>query len=464
MYRDKTFLAIIPARGGSKRLPRKNILNLHGKPLIAWSIEAGLKSQYIDAVVVTSDDDEILDISKKFGAETIKRPDELAGDTATTFDAIKHTIDNLEKYDYIVLLQPTSPLRDEKHINEAIELLESKNADAAVSVCEMNHSPLWSNTLPEDGNMKGFLRDEVLNKRSQDLEKYYRLNGGIYICKTDKLLEEESFFLQDNIFAYKMDRKSSIDIDTHGDFIYAELLQDNFLKTELQIAKEILNSYTRQGFGRLLKSEVDLIMFDFSLKMIFGKYKPEYFIGSELNYFAIDKQDIYSLSKKLKISETKIISYIEQIGLLRGLLDDAIALDNFKNLLKRQIQKEENIKKGLLSVQITNKLLKSFVEAKIVSMGIQAQYDNNKEIILFDLIVLTNIFGFKPSDIVSWAEKQNSKFNDKEIQEIKYKLTKKKLTTQEITVDISKTILGKFIGKSSDVIMDEVIKVITGND
>ena len=219
---NKTFLAIIPARGGSKRLPRKNILDLCGKPLISWSIEAALKSKYISKVVVSSDDEEILNISSNFGADIIKRPYELANDTATTFDAIKHTIDNLEKYDYIVLLQPTSPLRNEKHIDEAIELLEEKQADAIVSVCEMDHSPLWSNTLPKDGNMRGFLREEILNKRSQDLEKYYRLNGAIYICKTDKLLENKSFFLKDNIFAYIMDRKSSIDIDEEIDFLFAE--------------------------------------------------------------------------------------------------------------------------------------------------------------------------------------------------------------------------------------------------
>ena len=219
---NKTFLAIIPARGGSKRLPRKNILDLCGKPLISWSIEAALKSKYISKVVVSSDDEEILNISSNFGADIIKRPYELANDTATTFDAIKHTINNLEKYDYIVLLQPTSPLRNEKHIDEAIELLEEKQADAIVSVCEMDHSPLWSNTLPEDGNMRGFLREEILNKRSQDLEKYYRLNGAIYICKTDKLLENKSFFLKDNIFAYIMDRKSSIDIDEEIDFLFAE--------------------------------------------------------------------------------------------------------------------------------------------------------------------------------------------------------------------------------------------------
>ena len=222
--KNRTFLAIIPARGGSKRLPRKNVLDLNGKPLIAWSIEAGVKSSYINKVLVSSDDSEILEISKQYGAETIIRPDELASDTATTFDAIKHSIENSEPYDYVVLLQPTSPLRDTKQINEAIDLLIEKNADAIVSVCEMDHSPLWSNTLDDSLSMEGFLKNEVLNKRSQDLETYYRLNGAIYICKTEKLLEEESFFLKENIFAYVMDRESSIDIDEEIDFRIAKTI------------------------------------------------------------------------------------------------------------------------------------------------------------------------------------------------------------------------------------------------
>ncbi len=224
MYKSKTFLAIIPARGGNKRLPGKNIKELCGKPLIAWTIEAALKSNYIDSIVVTSDDEAILKISKQYSVKTIKRPDELASDTATTFDAIKHTIDSVEKCDYVVLLQPTSPLRNEKHIDEAIELLDKKNADAVISVCEMEHSPLWSNRLDDSLSMSGFLRDEVLNKRSQDLDKYYRLNGAIYICEIDKLLEEKTFFLKDNIFAYIMDRKSSVDIDDEIDFKLAEIL------------------------------------------------------------------------------------------------------------------------------------------------------------------------------------------------------------------------------------------------
>jgi len=224
MYKNKTFLAIIPARGGSKRLPRKNILELNNKPLIAYSIEAGLKSKYVDKVVVSSDNKEILDISKKFGADTIKRPDELANDTATTFDAIKHTIDNIDKYDYVVLLQPTSPLRNNKHIDEAIKLLDSKNADAIISVCEMDHSPLWSNTLDDSLSMKNFLKDEILNKRSQDLEVYYRLNGAIYICDINRLLQEERFLLKENIFAYKMDKSVSIDIDEEIDLKIAQAL------------------------------------------------------------------------------------------------------------------------------------------------------------------------------------------------------------------------------------------------
>jgi len=222
--RRKKFLAIIPARGGSKRLPRKNVLDLGGKPLITWSIEAGLKSIYIDKVLVSSDDEEILAISEKFGANAVKRPDVLASDTSTTFDAIQHAIDNTEEYEYVILLQPTSPLRNASHIDEAIRLMEEKNADAIVSVCEMEHSPLWSNTLDDTLSMEYFMKDEVLNKRSQDLETYFRLNGAIYICKTEKLLEEKSFFLKKNIFAYIMSRENSVDIDEKFDFTVAEIL------------------------------------------------------------------------------------------------------------------------------------------------------------------------------------------------------------------------------------------------
>jgi len=228
MLADKSFLAIIPARGGSKRLKNKNILPLSEKPLIAYSIEAGLQSKYIDKVVVSSDSSDILEVAQKYGANTIKRPEELASDTASTFDAINHTLQHYQEYDYIVLLQATSPLRTYKHIDEAIERLEKKSADAIVSVCEMDHSPLWSNTLDEDESLSDFLDESIANKRSQDLEQYYRINGAIYICQREKLLFEKNFFIKEKIYAYKMDKKYSIDIDEAIDFQIAEVLLSTF--------------------------------------------------------------------------------------------------------------------------------------------------------------------------------------------------------------------------------------------
>lgn len=223
MIEHHTVLAVIPARGGSKRLPRKNLLPLGGKPLIGWTIEAALQSRYIDRIVVTSDDPEILAIARDYGVEALKRPDELATDTAETFEAVEHAVQHSPKSDFVVLLQPTSPLRKAHHIDEALEKAVAQNADAVVSVCETDHSPLWSNTLPENGSMERFLRDEVRNKRSQDLEKYYRINGAVYVCKTAPLLEQKSFFLNANIYAYPMDRESSVDIDEEIDFKIAGL-------------------------------------------------------------------------------------------------------------------------------------------------------------------------------------------------------------------------------------------------
>ncbi len=461
MHKQKTFLAIIPARGGSKRLPRKNLLDLHGKPLIAWSIEAGLNCRYIDKVVVSSDDDEILEISQKFGADILKRPTELANDTAKSFDAIEHTIKSLKLYyDYIVLLQPTSPLRESKHIDESIELLEKKDADAVISVCEVEHSPLWSNTLDDTLSMKGFLRDEVLHKRSQDIEKYYRINGAIYICKTEKLIEEKSFFLKDNIFAYVMDRESSVDIDEEVDFkITKSILNTNDYSS---FAKELIASYTRLGFGKLLKSEIDLLIFEFVLKTHFATNKDEYFIDTELNYFAINKYDIYQLSKTLKVSESKISTMIEQLGLLKGLLNDSIGMKSLKALLLSQLQNRKNIKDGYISIQITNKLLKQFAEAKIQSLGIQVDYEKNKEIIKFDILALIDFFDIHNELFINWLQQQNKFFNDADIRKIQKFLTKETLSYREMSAEVSKTILSKFIEKGSDALVESFLVLIGG--
>ncbi|MBL1243427.1 MAG: acylneuraminate cytidylyltransferase family protein [Sulfurimonas sp.] len=224
MANKNDYLAVVPARGGSKRLAKKNILDLNGKPLITYTIEAGLESQYIDKLVVSSDNEEILSVAKKYDIKSLKRPDELASDTATTVDVLIHAIESTpQQYKYLVLLQATSPLRTAKHIDEAIELFETKSADAIISVVEVEHSPLWSNKLDEDLSMKNFISQDILNKRSQDLEPYYRLNGAIYIINITKFLEEKSFFLQENSYAYVMDKMSSVDIDEEIDFMLAEV-------------------------------------------------------------------------------------------------------------------------------------------------------------------------------------------------------------------------------------------------
>ncbi len=225
MINGTKILAIIPARGGSKRLPGKNIRLLAGKPLIAWTINAAQNSKYIDRIVVSSDSENILDISKEYGAETIKRPPNIATDSSTSFKVVKHVVDSIsEIYDFILLLQPTSPLRNEHHINEAIEMLVGKKADAVISVSALDHSPLWSNTLPSSGDMKNFLKPEIVNKRSQDLPQYYRINGAIYICRTKILLAEAKFIFDENSYAYKMEQEYSIDIDSLIDFKISEML------------------------------------------------------------------------------------------------------------------------------------------------------------------------------------------------------------------------------------------------
>ena len=229
MIDNKRILAIIPARGGSKRLPRKNILNLAGKPLIAWSIESALASKYIDRVIVSSDDDEIAAISEKYGADVpFMRPADLATDESTSIDVVLYTIEALrgidEQYDYVILLQPTSPLRQAKHIDDSISRMINKGSDAIISVCESEHHPLWNNTLDSDMSMDNFLEASIRNKRSQDLEKQYRINGSIYISSIEKLKKENSFFLRKNCSAYIMNQDVSIDIDKKIDLDLASLI------------------------------------------------------------------------------------------------------------------------------------------------------------------------------------------------------------------------------------------------
>ncbi|MEZ8150894.1 acylneuraminate cytidylyltransferase family protein [Vibrio splendidus] len=219
MINNKRILAVIPARGGSKRLPRKNVLPLAGKPLINWSIEAGKKSQYIDRVFVSTDDKEIADAACQLDVELPElRPAELASDTAKTEDVLLYSLDKFAPdVDIVVLLQPTSPLRTAEHIDEALELFMKNEAFSVVSVTPCEHPPLWSNTLPKDNSMGNFIRPEALS-RSQDINQYYRLNGAIYIFDVKTLREYNEIRYTSDTYAYVMDNDVSFDIDTETDF------------------------------------------------------------------------------------------------------------------------------------------------------------------------------------------------------------------------------------------------------
>lgn len=226
MINGKKIIAVIPARKGSKRLPNKNILTLARKPLVSWTIESALKSKYIDKIILSTDSDQISKLAIEMGIDVpFIRPKELATDTATSFDVVKHALNCCgDGFDIVLLLQPTSPLRTNEDIDGALDLLANKKAHAVVSVCDTEHSPLFCNTLDDSLSMKGFLNDKLKNKRTQDLPKYYRINGAVYAIYINELLKENTFFVSDKIYAYIMPQKRSVDIDTKLDFKLAETI------------------------------------------------------------------------------------------------------------------------------------------------------------------------------------------------------------------------------------------------
>ena len=211
-------LGIIPARGGSKGIPKKNIKLLNGKPLIAYTIEAALASN-LDRVIVSTDCKEIAGISKEYGAEVIIRSFNLAEDTTPTLPVLQHVVSKLEvEFDAVMTLQPTSPLRTSKHINEAIELFESdKEVDSLVSVVEVPHNYMPEKLMSFDGK---YLTGNREVKRRQEISTMYARNGAaIYITKTEKLGE---YIFGGKILPYFMSKIKSFDIDDMEDWEIVE--------------------------------------------------------------------------------------------------------------------------------------------------------------------------------------------------------------------------------------------------
>lgn len=227
MINGKSVLAIIPARGGSKGVPRKNIRDLAGKPLIAWTIEAARKSAYIDRTVISSDDQEIIAVAKNWGCEApFVRPADLARDDTPGIDPVLHALKELPGYDYVVLLQPTSPLRTEEDIDGCIARCEEKLASACVSVTEPAHHPQWMFTLSDADVLLPISAQRGV--RRQDLPDVYALNGAVYVARTAWLVETRNF-LGEGAYGYVMPSSRSIDIDTEQDIAFAAcLLQQKF--------------------------------------------------------------------------------------------------------------------------------------------------------------------------------------------------------------------------------------------
>jgi CMP-N-acetylneuraminic acid synthetase len=215
-------IAIIPARGGSKGLPRKNLRELGGLPLIAWTIKAAKECPLIDSVIVTSDDPEILSVSAQYGAdELIVRPSQLATDSASSIEAIAHALDNTSESTNFILLQPTSPLRNHKHISKAISEFQTLRTNSLVSVTECTENPFWTFTI-EQGLLRPVINTKELVYQRQKLPKTYVLNGAIYIQKTENFIANQQMVTESSV-PFLMDSNSSADIDTLEDLKAVEI-------------------------------------------------------------------------------------------------------------------------------------------------------------------------------------------------------------------------------------------------
>jgi len=227
MIGPASVLAVVAARGGSKGVPRKNVLPLGGKPLIAWTVEAALASKTLDRVIVSSDDREIIDAAVAAGAEApFVRPSKLARDDTPGTAPVLHALDAVgEPYEFVVLLQPTSPFRAAEDIDAAVELCARSGAPSVVSVAPVRTSPYWTVVIGDDGTMSPVIPGGTLIGRRQELPPTYELNGAVYVARTDWLRQSESF-IGEGTLAHVMPQERSREIDTPLDFIVARAVLD----------------------------------------------------------------------------------------------------------------------------------------------------------------------------------------------------------------------------------------------
>lgn len=242
MWKSHSFLAVIPARGGSRGIPRKNIKVFLGKPLLAWAVEVARESGVFRRVILSTEDEEIAEIGRAYGAEVLfLRPQELAKDTTPTAPVIQHAVAWLRDWehwtpDFVMILEPTSPARRVFHIREAAELLVNSGADSIASVSEVLHhyNPVKVLKCNDDGTIEGIqgmhIRDMI--HRRQDLPIYYAFNGLLFSCKIDVLSLNPPTIWGERVLGYVVDQKYNLDIDSPEDWVVAEARMRSILEEE----------------------------------------------------------------------------------------------------------------------------------------------------------------------------------------------------------------------------------------
>jgi len=231
MIEGHSVLAIIPARGGSKGIPRKNIRMIAGKPLIAWTIEEAKKSKFIDCLITSTEDEEIASIAKSFGCDVpFLRPTELAKDDTPGIAPVIHAIKTLpQHYNYVMLLQPTSPLRTVADIDGCLQECVRTKAPSCVSVVQPDKKPHWMYHRHDDGKLHPLINESKYFVRRQDIPPVYALNGAVYVAKTEWISETKSF-VSDQTVGFSMEKLSSLDIDDETDFKICDYLLKERIK------------------------------------------------------------------------------------------------------------------------------------------------------------------------------------------------------------------------------------------
>lgn len=232
MINGRKVLAIIPARGGSKGVPRKNIREVAGRPLIAWTIEEAKKSKYIDRLILSSEDAEIIQVAQSYGCEVpFVRPAALAQDATPGIDPVLDTMERLPNYAFVVLLQITSPLRSVTDIDGCIEHCVANLANACVSITQVEQSPYWMYTLGNNGMMTALMPTDTTYARRQDLPSVYTLNGAVYVANCDWLRKHKTFLTPETL-GFIMPQERSLDIDTELDLRILNMhFKDNTVNT-----------------------------------------------------------------------------------------------------------------------------------------------------------------------------------------------------------------------------------------